>query len=178
MKSFVSSCLVLGGARSGKSQYAEQLAINTALEKVYIATATAQDEEMQARVEQHKQARLSANWITVEEPLSLAGTLKQQASSERVILVDCLTMWLINLLMLEDDERLQHEVQNLLHVLPGLPGKIILVSNEIGLGVIPMGELTRRYVDEAGYLHQMLAQHMDQVVLIVAGLPHVLKNEK
>ena len=177
MKSATSSCLILGGARSGKSRYAEQLAINTALEKVYIATATVQDEEMQARVEQHKQARLSANWKTIEEPFALAETLKQQASSKRVILVDCLTMWLMNLLMLEDDERLQHEVQHLLSVLPDLPGHVILVSNEVGLGIIPTGELTRRYVDKAGYLHQMLAQQMGKVLLIVAGLPHVLKDE-
>ena len=177
MKSARSTHLILGGARSGKSRYAERLAINSGLEKVYIATACVQDEEIKARIEQHTQARLSANWKTIEEPLALAETLKQQASSKRVILVDCLTMWLMNLLMLEDDERLRHEVNSLLNTLANLPGRIIFVSNEVGLGIIPMGELTRRYVDEAGYLHQQLAQKMDKVQLIVAGLPLVLKDE-
>ncbi len=178
MKLASSTCLILGGARSGKSAYAEQLAMNTGLEKMYIATATAHDEHMQQRIDQHRQARLSANWLTIEAPLALTETLQEQASCKRVLLVDCLTMWLMNLLMLEDDERLQGEVDNLLHILPGLPGQIILVSNEVGLGIIPMGELTRRFVDEAGALHQKLAQRINKVIFIVAGLPQVLKDEQ
>jgi adenosylcobinamide kinase/adenosylcobinamide-phosphate guanylyltransferase len=176
MKLASSTYLVLGGTRSGKSRYAEQLAIDTDLEKVYIATASVQDEEMRARVAQHKQARKPDNWKTVEEPLALAAVLSQYASSKRVILVDCLTMWLMNLLMLDDDKPLRHEINALL-ALSGLPGHIIFVSNEIGLGIIPMGELSRRYVDEAGDLHQKLAQKVNKVELIVAGLPQVLKDE-
>ena len=167
--------LILGGARSGKSRLAERLASESALSVRYIATAQALDGEMQARIEHHQQSR-PAHWQVIEEPLALATVLREQASAEHCLLVDCLTLWLSNLLLLDDDERLQREIQALLDVLEQLPGRVILVSNETGLGVVPMGELTRRYVDQAGWLHQALAQRCARVVFCVAGLPMVLKG--
>ena len=168
--------LILGGARSGKSRYAEQLALQSQKSVVYIATAQAQDAEMQTRI-QHHQASRPAEWLTIEEPLSLAATLAAQAKPERILLVDCLTLWLTNLLCLEDSEqRLTNELNTLYAVLPQLSGELILVSNETGLGVVPLGELTRRYVDEAGRMHQRLAAQMQQVIFMIAGLPQVLKS--
>jgi adenosylcobinamide kinase/adenosylcobinamide-phosphate guanylyltransferase len=113
----------------------------------------------------------------VEEPLALAKVLREQAGADKCLLVDCLTLWLTNLLMLDDPARLSAERDALLDCLSGLPGRIILVSNETGLGVVPLGELTRRYVDEAGWLHQALAERCERVVFSVAGLPMVLKGE-
>ncbi|TWI53752.1 adenosylcobinamide kinase /adenosylcobinamide-phosphate guanylyltransferase [Pseudomonas duriflava] len=167
--------LILGGARSGKSRLAERLASESGLAVTYIATGQAYDDEMRARIALHA-GRRPAQWGLVEEPVCLAGTLETLASPERCLLVDCLTLWLTNLLMLDDAERFSREREALLHCLPALPGRIILVSNETGLGVVPMGELTRRYVDEAGWLHQALAERCEHVVLTVAGLPMTLKG--
>lgn len=167
--------LILGGARSGKSHYAERLAQYSGHEVIYIATAQARDPEMQERITHHRATR-PAHWQTVEEPLSLALTLQNHAAPQRLLLVDCLTLWLTNLLCLEDAQHLQTETNALRETLLRLPGHIILVSNEVGLGIVPMGELTRRYVDSAGRLHQQLATQMETVVLMVAGLPQVLKG--
>jgi adenosylcobinamide kinase/adenosylcobinamide-phosphate guanylyltransferase len=168
--------LILGGARSGKSRLAEKLADESGLTVTYIATSQALDGEMNARIEQHRQRR-PAHWRLLEEPLELARVLCEQAAPERCLLVDCLTLWLSNLLMLDDEARLTAERDALLDCLDRLPGRIILVSNETGLGVVPMGELSRRYVDEAGWLHQALAARCQRVVFTVAGLPMVLKGE-
>nr|WP_298142123.1 bifunctional adenosylcobinamide kinase/adenosylcobinamide-phosphate guanylyltransferase [uncultured Pseudomonas sp.] len=168
--------LILGGARSGKSRLAEKLANESGLAVTYIATSQALDGEMSARIHQHR-ARRPEHWALVEEPLALARVLGELAASERCLLVDCLTLWLTNLLMLDDQGRLAAERDALLACLEGLPGRIILVSNETGLGVVPMGELSRRYVDEAGWLHQALAERCGRVVFTVAGLPMVLKGE-
>jgi adenosylcobinamide kinase/adenosylcobinamide-phosphate guanylyltransferase len=168
--------LILGGARSGKSRLAEKLAADSGLAVTYIATSQALDGEMSARIRQHRERR-PADWALVEEPLELARVLQELASPERCLLVDCLTLWLTNLLMLEDDARLIAEREALLACLAALPGRIILVSNETGLGVVPMGELTRRYVDEAGWLHQAIAERCQRVIFTVAGLPMVLKGE-
>lgn len=168
--------LILGGARSGKSRLAERLADESGLEVVYIATSQPLDGEMNARVAQHR-ARRPAHWALVEEPLALARTLQEQAASGRCLLVDCLTLWLTNLLMLEDAQRLNAEREALLACVERLPGRILLVSNETGLGVVPLGELTRRYVDEAGWLHQALAERSQRVLFTVAGLPMVLKGD-
>lgn len=168
--------LILGGARSGKSRYAEQLALQSQKSVVYIATAQAHDAEMQTRIAHHQASR-PAEWLTFEEPLALAATLEAYAQPDRILLVDCLTLWLTNLLCLEDSEqRLNRELQALYALLPQLKGDLLLVSNETGLGVVPMGELTRRYVDEAGRLHQHLAAQMQQVIFMIAGLPQVLKK--
>ena len=132
---------------------------------------------MSARIAQH-QVRRPAGWALVEEPVELARVLREQAGEGRCLLVDCLTLWLTNLLMLDDEARLQAERAALLECLAGLQGRIILVSNETGLGVVPLGELTRRYVDEAGWLHQALAERSQRVIFTVAGLPMILKGER
>jgi adenosylcobinamide kinase/adenosylcobinamide-phosphate guanylyltransferase len=168
--------LILGGARSGKSRLAERLALESGLPVTYVATAQAGDGEMSARIRQHRERR-PAQWGLVEEPLALADALERLAAPERCVLVDCLTLWVTNLLIFEDGWRLRGEIDALLEVLPRLPGRIILVSNETGLGVVPLGELSRRYVDEAGWLHQSLAEVSERVVFTVAGLPMVLKGD-
>jgi adenosylcobinamide kinase/adenosylcobinamide-phosphate guanylyltransferase len=167
--------LILGGVRSGKSRLAERHAQESALPVCYIATATAQDNEMRARIAHH-QAQRPGHWQLVEEPVALAEALRSQAAENRCVLVDCLTLWLTNLLCLDDEAKLRREVDALIETLPGLPGTVILVSNETGMGVVPLGELTRRYCDEAGRLHQAVAAHCDKVTLTVAGLPLVLKG--
>ena len=167
--------LILGGARSGKSRLAEKLAGDSALAVTYIATSQPLDGEMNQRIAHHRDRR-PAHWGLIEEPLELARVLQESAGEGRCLLVDCLTLWLTNLLMLEDPERLAAEREALLHCLANLPGEIIFVSNETGMGVVPLGELTRRYVDEAGWLHQALAERCQRVVLTVAGLPLTLKG--
>ncbi|VAW85913.1 Adenosylcobinamide kinase / Adenosylcobinamide-phosphate guanylyltransferase [hydrothermal vent metagenome] len=169
--------LILGGVRSGKSRLAEQLAINSNLPVTYIATATAQDGEMQTRIATHQRDRPN-HWALIEEPLHLAAVLQTHASPDHCLLVDCLTLWLTNLLMNDDESCFKTERDALINALPILPGKIIFVSNETNMGITPLGELSRRYCDEAGWLHQDLAQACQRVVLVVAGLPHTLKGEK
>lgn len=169
--------LILGGARSGKSRLAEQTAISTQLPVTYVATAQALDPEMQSRIAHHQNQR-PVHWALVEEPLSLANALKKIDQPNQIILVDCLTLWLTNLLLLEDQSVQQFECEQLLKVLPTLESEIILVSNETGLGVVPLGEISRRFVDEAGRLHQALGQIADKVVFCVAGFPMILKGEK
>ncbi len=167
--------LILGGMRSGKSRLAEQRARESGLPVAYLATAQAQDDEMRARIAHHR-AQRPDHWQVMEEPLALAAALRSHAAADRCVLVDCLTLWLTNLLCLEDEARLRQETAALLEVLPGLPGNIVLVSNETGMGVVPLGELTRRYCDEAGRLHQAVAAQCDKVVFMVAGLPLNLKG--
>lgn len=167
--------LILGGARSGKSRLAEKLATDSQRQVIYIATSQPLDGEMNQRVAHHR-ARRPTEWGLIEEPVELARVLRENASVERCLLVDCLTLWMTNLLMLEDPTRLTVEREALLDCLASLPGEIIFVSNETGMGVVPLGELTRRYVDEAGWLHQALAERCQRVVLTVAGLPLTLKG--
>lgn len=165
--------LILGGARSGKSALAERLAGESGLAVTYIATATAGDAEMAGRIAHHRERR-PIGWGLAEEPHHLAATLKAAAAANRCLLVDCLTLWLNN--VIADEALYQQERAALLDILPGLPGRVILVSNEVGMGIVPMGELTRRYCDEAGRLHQELAQLCDRVIFVAAGLPLVLKG--
>ncbi|MGH8450720.1 bifunctional adenosylcobinamide kinase/adenosylcobinamide-phosphate guanylyltransferase [Pseudomonas sp.] len=167
--------LIIGGARSGKSRLAEKLATDSTLPVIYIATSQPLDGEMSERVAQHRRRRPD-HWGLIEEPVELARVLRENAAPGRCLLVDCLTLWLTNLLMLDDAECLVQEREQLLETLASLPGEIIFVSNETGLGVVPLGELTRRYVDEAGWLHQALAERCQRVVLTVAGLPLTLKG--
>ena len=167
--------LILGGARSGKSALAERLARESGQAVIYIATAQAHDAEMAARIAHHRDRR-PAHWQSVEEPLALADTLRAYARPDRCVLVDCLTLWLSNLLGDADDKRLERECEALLDVLPALPGELLFVSNEVGLGVVPMGELTRRFVDEAGRLHQAMAARCERVLFVAAGLPLPLKG--
>ncbi len=166
--------LILGGARSGKSRHAQTLAERSGLPVTVIATGQARDAEMAARIARH-QAERPAHWRTVEQPLHLAEALRQTAGS--IVLVDCLTLWLMNLL--EAGETVfARERAALLATLPTLSGDILLVSNEIGLGVIPLGELSRRFVDEAGWLNQDIARLCGNVTFVAAGLPLALKPVK
>lgn len=167
--------LILGGVRSGKSRLAEQHALESGLAVVYVATALVRDEEMRQRVVHH-QARRPANWQLVDAGQNLAEVLQREAAGGRCVLLDCLTMWLTQLLCDSDEERLRHEVSELIRVLPDLPGLVILVSNETNMGIVPMGELSRRYCDEMGRLHQQLGQLCERVILTVAGLPLMVKG--
>lgn len=164
--------LVLGGARSGKSGYAEQMAKDSGLQVVYVATAQAYDDEMVKRIQQH-QADRPEHWQSIEEPLLLPKIVLENSTEENVILVDCLTLWMMNLLQEKLD--IPQQVDLLLDALKKVSGRVILVSNEISMGVVPMGELSRAYVDELGRLHQRIAQQADHVTLMVAGLPLAVK---
>lgn len=169
--------LILGGVKSGKSRLAEERASRSGCAVRYVATATNRgDAEMQSRIEVHRRRR-PAHWQTLEVPVHLAAALREHAREDGCLLVDCLTLWLTNLLCDARPGLLREETEALIKLLPQLPGRIILVSNETGFGVIPMGELSRRFVDEAGVLHQRLAEHCDEVILTVAGLPHYLKGK-
>lgn len=182
--------LLIGGARSGKSALAERLAAEHALrtdaEVVMVVTAEALDAEMETRVAMHR-AQRPAHWHTVEAPLALAGVLQAQARANRVLVVDCLTLWLTNLMILgvqdvvegqpwQPHPRYLTELEQLLAVLPGLPGKLILIGNEVGHGIVPMGVLNRAFVDENGRLHQALAARCDTVSFVMAGCTLSLKG--
>jgi len=166
--------LILGGARSGKSAFAQQRAMASGLQVCYLATAQAGDAEMVERIARHRVER-PATWGLVEEPLALATALRTHAHASRCLLVDCLTLWLSNLLAAGDD-RLTVEIDALLDTLPALPGHILLVSNEVGQGIVPANPLARRFRDEAGRLHQKIANRCDRVLFIIAGLPLILKD--
>lgn len=168
--------LILGGARSGKSRLAEQKAKDSGLSVTYVATAQAYDDEMRERI-LHHQADRPTDWGLVEEPLYLADRLVQIDQANQLILVDCMTLWMSNLLLNEQKDFQSQQCQKLLEMLPTLKSEIILVSNETGLGVVPMGQLSRKFVDESGRLHQQLGQIADHVVFCVAGFPIVLKGE-
>lgn len=167
--------LILGGVKSGKSRLAENWAKASALPVTYLATATPLDAEMQQRIDRH-QADRPSSWITLESPLHLAQTLQQADGDGKCILLDCLTLWLTNLLLAEDELQLRHERDALLTCLPHLSAELVMVSNETNMGIVPLGELSRRYCDEIGLLHQQLAGLFDNVILTVAGLPHLLKG--
>ena len=168
--------LILGGVRSGKSRLAEQHALASGLQVVYVATAQARDAEMQRRVAEH-QVRRPDNWLSVEAGKNLAEVLQREAAAQRCLLVDCLTLWLTQLLCDAGEHELRRECAALLAVLPHLPGQVVLVSNETNMGIVPLGELSRRYCDEAGRLHQQVAALCERVILMVAGLPLVVKGE-
>jgi adenosylcobinamide kinase/adenosylcobinamide-phosphate guanylyltransferase len=164
--------LVLGGARSGKSACAEALVEATG-RGLYLATAEAGDAEMTERIRRHRQRR-GGSWVTVEEPLDLAGALKRHAAPERPILVDCLTLWLSNVMATGRDP--DGEISALADGLFGLAGPVVLVSNEVGLGLVPETPLGRAFRDHAGRLNQTIARKADRVIFIAAGLPLTLKD--
>ncbi len=182
----MSRTVVLGGARSGKSAFAERLAAASGQEVVYLATARAGDAEMGGRIVHHR-ARRPAQWRTVEEPHALAGALQRWSAPGRLILVDCLTLWLANL-MFDDGgdypevgelalpERFDAERSAFLRALVEVKGDVILVSNEVGMGIVPVGAVSRRFADEAGRLNQAVAQRCEHAVMLVAGLPLALKG--
>jgi adenosylcobinamide kinase / adenosylcobinamide-phosphate guanylyltransferase len=171
--------LVLGGARSGKSRHAEALIERAADHAVYLATAEARDGEMAARILHHRERRAGqspTDWRTVEEPFALAAILAEMARADRPILVDCLTLWLSNLLLA--GREVVAETAELVALLPGLAGPLVLVANEVGLGIVPDNALGRAFRDHAGVLNQAVASIADRVVLVAAGLPLVLKEPK
>ncbi len=166
--------LVLGGASSGKSRFAEQQTLKTGLSPVYLATASAGDAEMRARIDIHKNRR-GNEWTLIEEPLELAQSLLDASTRERVILVDCLTLWLSNLMLA--GRVIETECALLLDTLAQLQGKVIFVSNETGMGIVPENAAARAFRDYQGKLNQNLAKAADNVFFIAAGLPMILKQE-
>jgi adenosylcobinamide kinase/adenosylcobinamide-phosphate guanylyltransferase len=165
--------LVLGGARSGKSRYAEALIEGAAPAALYLATAEARDDEMAERIRRHR-ARRGARWTTIEEPLDLAPRLRELAEVPKPILVDCLTLWLANLLEAARD--IDREIAGLIEALPRLPAPAVLVANEVGLGIVPENALARAFRDHAGRLNQAVAERAERVVFMAAGLPLFLKD--
>jgi adenosylcobinamide kinase/adenosylcobinamide-phosphate guanylyltransferase len=169
--------LILGGAKSGKSSLALELANQSGGSRVFIATAQAGDNEMRERIRRH-QAERGPEWFTVEEPVDLRAALQGADRSDAVLLVDCLTLWLSNLLTVANlsAEEVVAKGRDLATLLPALQGRVILVANEVGLGIVPDNALARLYRDLAGALNQELAEVCGQVILVAAGLPLVLKG--
>ena len=166
-------CLVLGGARSGKSAFAEEAAAASGRELVYIATAEAGDDEMARRIARHR-ARRGAGWTTLEEPLALAETLAAQAGEGRAVLVDCLTLWLANALAAGRSP--EAEGDRLAAALAAVCGPVVLVANEVGQGIVPANAQARRFRDHAGILNRKVAAAAGRVVFVVAGLAQTLKD--
>lgn len=171
--------LVLGGARSGKSRYAEYLASMTELPVTYIATAQVYDDEFRQRVQHHQQQR-PPYWQTLENPFQLAKCLQENDSTERCLIVDCLTLWLAQCLCPDCEKPAEidwaQERDALMQALPGLQSQVVLVSNEVGMGIVPLGEINRKFQDEQGRLNQAVAQLAEKVTFVAAGLPLKLKG--
>lgn len=154
---------------------AEKLAIDSSMHVVYVATATGDDDEMRKRIARHESNR-PKHWQVIEEPIRLPEIIANHSTTDTCVLVDCLTLWLTNVLLSESDITVDQQRDELLHAFQHAAGKVVMVSNETNMGIIPLGELTRQYCDEAGLLHQQLATICDNVILTVAGLPHYLKG--
>lgn len=171
--------LVLGGARSGKSRYAESLASRTELPVTYIATAQVYDDEFRQRITHHQQHR-PPHWLTVENPFQLAQCLQENDAPEQCLIVDCLTLWLAQCICPDCEKPSTtdwaQERDALLAVLPRLKSEVLLVSNEVGMGIVPLGAINRQFQDEHGRLNQAVAQLADQVTFVAAGLPLKLKG--
>lgn len=166
--------LILGGARSGKSQYAEQLAAPYS-QKIYLATAQNGDLEFDKRIKIHQNRRAN-EWQTIESPLDLVTTISLTKPTDSILLIDCMTLWLTNLMFAEKD--ITQETQKLCLALSQSNGHIIMVSNEVGLSIVPENALARKFRDEQGLLNQTLAKVAQKVIFIAAGLPLILKNEQ
>jgi adenosylcobinamide kinase/adenosylcobinamide-phosphate guanylyltransferase len=168
--------LVLGGARSGKSEFSENLVINSGLNPVYLATARGGDQEMRERIDIHQKRRnnpVGPDWLTVEEPMALEDALKNCAFEGRAVLVDCLTLWITNLMVAGAD--VDREVSNLVRNLHKLAAPVVFVSNEVGMGVVPENKMAREFIDLTGIAHQKIAEKADHVYFVAAGLPLVMK---
>ena len=165
--------LVFGGARSGKSAFAEDLVAEAGFERVYIATGRAWDHEMADRIRGH-QNRRGREWRTIEAPMELTEALAHECRDDRAVLVDCLTLWITNLMMEERD--VASAMDELTRALASLPGLIVLVTNEVGLGIVPENRMARAFRDHSGRLSQAIAAIADEVVLVAAGLPLRLKG--
>ncbi len=164
---------VLGGARSGKSRFAESLISDTTVDRHYVATGQAWDDEMRDRIAQHRNDRGDL-WTTHEEPLDLASRLAAIDGDDRAVLVDCLTLWVTNLMMAE--RNIAAEFSALTEFLPKARSRLVLVSNEVGLGIVPENRMAREFRDYAGRLHQMIAAASAEVYFIAAGLPLKMKG--
>ena len=167
------SVLVLGGARSGKSRFAENFVLSTGLRRHYVATGRAWDEEMQARIAKHREDR-GPDWNTIEEPLDLTFALKTLDRPGEVVLVDCLTLWVTNLMM--EGRDMAMEFRALAEFVTHAQARIVFVSNEVGLGIVPENRMAREFRDHAGRLHQLIAEVAKEVYFIAAGLPLKMKG--
>ena len=166
------SILVTGGAKSGKSKFAENLLLKSNKSLIYLATATATDAEMTERIKKHR-ARRDERWTTIEEPESIVEVIEHHAASETAILVDCITLWLTTLMV--NDKRIEAETERLVSFIPKLPGAIVFVTNELGTGLVPEAEMARKFRDYSGHLNQELARVCDAAYLVVAARPILLK---
>lgn len=178
--------LITGGARSGKSSFAERLAAQSGLQIVYLATARAEDAEMGERIRRHR-ANRPAGWLTLEEPVALGAAVRAHARADRCLIIDCLTLWLSNVILVDCPEAREvaiiepgstftAERADLLDALHTSPGQAIVVGNEVGMGVVPLGALSRFFVDETGRLNQEIAALSGRVVWMVAGCPILAKG--
>ena len=178
-KKFEQGCmLILGGAKSGKSSFALNVCNSLDRERIFLATAQAFDQEMEERIRRH-QAERGSGWRTIEEPINVAETIGSLDSEDTVILLDCLTLWLNNLYMEygEDPEAIDKTIEKLARQLADIRGAVVVVSNEVGMGIVPDNQLSRTYRDTAGYMNQRIASLAGKVVAVIAGLPIVLKDE-
>jgi adenosylcobinamide kinase/adenosylcobinamide-phosphate guanylyltransferase len=167
--------LISGGARSGKSRYAEQRAVEMSAIPLYVATGEANDEEMAQRIAEHRKRR-GKLWRTIEEPLELTEALLAQRGKTDCALVDCLTLWISNLLIRHDDKHASEKVEELIEKLPQLDFHLLFVTNEVGWGIVPDNPLARKFRDIAGWTNQRVAQAANEVILMVAGIPIIVKQ--
>ncbi|MDD4924586.1 MAG: bifunctional adenosylcobinamide kinase/adenosylcobinamide-phosphate guanylyltransferase [Dehalococcoidales bacterium] len=175
----MSCILITGGARAGKSGYAQKLAIDNSGKVLFVATAEAKDEDMRLRIEKHKKSRPS-NWQTLESPSEVANAISEKAGEYQVIVIDCITMLVSNVMLAADDEKsaeaaVINEIDTLIKVMKFKSSTYILVSNEVGLGIVPDNELSRNYRDLLGRANQLLARYADEVYLMVSGIPVKIK---
>ena len=169
---------ITGGCRSGKSRYALDYANRHFSKKLFLATSEALDEEMAQRIENHKKVR-GPEWQTIEEPVEIVNKIKEYGEDGKVILIDCLTLWLYNLLMRwGDDLRIIDETDKLTNIIKQNPASFILVSNEVGLGIVPADPLSRRYRDLLGAMNQRIAEALNTVIFMVSGIPLFLKGKE
>ena len=167
--------LISGGARSGKSGYAEQRARELGVRRLYLATAEPKDEEMRQRIEEHKRRR-GNEWVTIEEPIELAATLLAQRAQTDCALVDCLTLWISNLLLRYDTKYAQEKVTQFVETTRQLDFNVVLVTNEVGWGIVPDNPLARQFRDLSGWANQRIAAAANEVVLMVAGIPMIVNK--
>ncbi len=169
---------ITGGCRSGKSRYALDFANRHFSKKLFLATSEPLDEEMSRRIENHKKVR-GPEWQTIEEPVEIVNKIKEHGGGGKIILIDCLTLWLYNLLMKwGDDSKILDETDKLINVIKQNPASFVLVSNEVGLGIVPADPLSRQYRDLLGAMNQRIAAGLDTVIFMVSGIPLFLKGKE
>ncbi len=167
---------ITGGCRSGKSRFALDYANRFFSKKIYLATCEPLDEEMVNRIEDHKRMR-GSEWETVEEPIEIVDKIRQYGKEVEVILLDCITLWISNLLLKwDDDTRIMEEIERLRSTIKEIGTSMILVSNEVGMGIVPADLLSRRFRDLSGIANQKIGEASDQVIFMVSGIPLFLKG--